>query len=121
MKKSDRKPVAHTELFIAIQHLLDTTNLTVFWKKIPASQFSQPTDNSSVTIGTSELKNTQREANTPLFPQPPAQVDVVTRSGAKAPDPHNPSNSNRITLITPEAHDDLVQAQEKDRALNTPY
>ncbi|KAJ8352048.1 hypothetical protein SKAU_G00235240 [Synaphobranchus kaupii] len=152
MKKSDGKPVAHTELFIAIQHLLDTTNLTVFWKKIPghskldgpdkagndradalakegvstgqpwefcnpASQFSQPTDNSSVTIGTSELRNTQREADTPLFPQPPAQVDVVTRSRAKAPDPHNPSNSNRITLITPEAHNDLVQAQEKDQAL----
>ncbi|KAJ8352113.1 hypothetical protein SKAU_G00235890 [Synaphobranchus kaupii] len=152
MKKSDGKPVAHTELFIAIQHLLDTTNLTVFWKKIPghskldgpdkagndradvlekegvsmgqpwefgnpASQFSQPTDNSSVTIGTSELRNTQLEADTPPFPQPPAQVDVVTRSGAKAPDPHNPSNSNRITLITPEAHNDLVQAQEKDQAL----
>ncbi|KAJ8375602.1 hypothetical protein SKAU_G00061820 [Synaphobranchus kaupii] len=83
----------------------------------PASQFSQPTDNSSVTIGTSELRNTQREADTPLFPQPPAQVDVVTRSCAKAPDPHNPSNSNRITLITPEAHNDLVQAQEKDQAL----
>ncbi|KAJ8349445.1 hypothetical protein SKAU_G00245750 [Synaphobranchus kaupii] len=133
-------------------HLLDTTNLTVFWKKIPghskldgpdkavndradalakegvstsqpwefcnpASQFSQPTDNSSVTIGTSELRNTQREADTPPFPQPPAQVDVVTRSSAKAPDPHNPSNSNRITLITPEAHNDLVQAQEKDQAL----
>ncbi|KAJ8369569.1 hypothetical protein SKAU_G00095970 [Synaphobranchus kaupii] len=83
----------------------------------PASQFSQPTDNSSVTIGTSELRNTQREADIPLFPQPPAQVDVVTRSDAKAPDPHNPSNSNRITLITPEAHNDLVQAQEKDQAL----
>ncbi|KAJ8333833.1 hypothetical protein SKAU_G00411520 [Synaphobranchus kaupii] len=152
MKKSDGKPVAHTELFIAIQHLLDTTNLTVFWKKIPghskldgpdkagndradalakegvstgqpwefcnpALQFSQTTDNSSVTIGTSELRNTQREADTPPFPQPPAQVEVVTRSSAKAPDPHNPSNSNRITLITPEAHNDLVQAQEKDQAL----
>ncbi|KAJ8369756.1 hypothetical protein SKAU_G00097840 [Synaphobranchus kaupii] len=133
-------------------HLLDTTNLTVFWKIIPghskldgldkagndradalakegvstsqpwefcnpASQFSQPTDNSSVTIGTSELRNTQRDADTLPFPQPPAQVDVVTRSRAKVPDPHNPSNSNRITLITPEAHNDLVQAQEKDQAL----
>ncbi|KAJ8375613.1 hypothetical protein SKAU_G00061930 [Synaphobranchus kaupii] len=66
---------------------------------------------------TSELRNTQREADTPPFLQPPAQVDVVTRSSAKAPDPHNPSNSNRITLITPEAHNDLVQAQEKDQAL----
>ncbi|KAJ8342570.1 hypothetical protein SKAU_G00324980 [Synaphobranchus kaupii] len=83
----------------------------------PISTDMLPTDNSSVTIGTSELRNTQREADTPPFPQPPAQVDVVTRSSAKAPDPHNPPNSNRITLITPEAHNDLVQAQEKDQAL----
>lgn len=44
MKKKDRKPVAHAELFEAVQSLLNNHDLTLYWKKIPGHSKQAGTD-----------------------------------------------------------------------------
>ena len=127
---SNRKPVTHKELFLACDHLVNTHDMQVYWKKVRGhsrvpGQDKRLNDLADILAKQGALQATLWTFNPVSLPDPESCPDppapavcAVTRSHAKAdplPDPIAPAADS----IAPAFSDsDLVSLQTLDPAVH---